>query len=466
MIKNHLKITLSNIVIFAFLLVSSVSCSGNKTDHQNQAENEQDVPTHYTEKASRKLVKAVEKNDLALVEKLLNAGENPNGTMEGYFRGGRKRGKKDVSNKDWTLLMYASFHNNKELAALLLSKKADVNAVNAAGHSALFLACAVRSEELAAFLLEHRADVKHAGFDQNGMSALQWALAYEWNEIALKMIRLGADVNTRSSETGQTVLLEAMSGDSIRPEVIHLLIDSGADVHPVNSKYKTSPLMLACRRNDLVSVQKILAKQVNIDQEDDDKTTALCYASRNDADDTKILELLVKKGAKVNIPNAYGRNPLIEAVFSNSLKKVSFLLKNGAVINRKSNGFGGVSAISEAVSGEHLEMVKLLIDQGADISITRDGGETVLLEAIRSEKSTAIVQLLIEKGVDVNRSNDDKQTPLMKAAQYNLPDIVKLLLDAGATKEGRDIYGRTALDVAKETVDRTGERAVFDLLKD
>lgn len=466
--KNNLILisVFSKMLFLAFVLISSVSCSGSKTDNKHQAENNAPAPVHYTQKASRKLVKAVEKNDLALVEKLLDAGESPNGTIKGYFRGGRKQGKKDVSNKDWTLLMYASFHNNQELAALLLSKKADVNAVNAAGHSALFLACAGRSEEMAAFLLEHQADVKQAGYDQNGMSALQWALAYEWSDISLKMIRLGADLNTSSSETGRTILLEALFSDSIRPEVIHLLIDSGADVHRLNSKYKSSPLMLACGRNDLISVQKILAKHVDVNLEDEQRSTALCYASRNDADDTKILELLVKHGAKVNMPGSYGRNALVEAVFSGSLKKVRFLLKNGAVINRKSDGFGGVSAISEAVSGDNLEMVKLVIDRGADISMTRDHGETVLLEAIRSEKSTEIVQLLIEKGADVNRSNDDKQTPLMKAAQYNLPEIIKLLLHAGATKEGKDVYGRTAMDLARETADRTGEDTVLNLLKD
>ena len=143
---------------------------------------------------------------------------------------------------------------------------------------------------------------------------------------------------------------------------------------------------------------------------------------------------------------------------------MNFLIKKAAQVNRKSEGFGGVSAIGVAAFDENLEMVKLLIDNGADVSSEADNGKTVLLEAILSEKSYDIVKLLIEKGADVNRSNDDKQTPLMKAAQYNLPAVVKLLLDSGASKKGTDFYGKTAMKYAEETAARTGEPAVLNLM--
>ena len=415
--------------------------------------------------ASDEIIKAIDAEDVQLVEKLIDAGEDIKGSARGYFRAGREDGANDKSNQDWTLLMYASYHKNFEIVKLLLSKDADINAVNAAGHSALFLACANRDEEMAGFLLENNADPKNAGFDTSGTSALQWALSYEWNAISRKMIELGADLNTRSTETGNTLLLVAMQSDSIHADIIHLLIDKGADVKQVNSKYKTSPLMMACRKNDIISVKKILAKGVDINQADDSRSTALCFAAGNDTDNTELLELLLKNGAKVNLENLYVRNALIEAADSRSIKKVKYLLKNGALINRKSEGFGGVSAISVAVFDVNFEMVDFLIKNGADVSSEMDRGKTVLLEAILSEKSYPIVKLLIDKGVDVNRADDDNQTPLMKAAQYNLPEIVKLLLDSGANKQGTDNYRKTALTYAQETAERTGEDAVLNLIK-
>lgn len=459
--KNPVKIFL----IFGLALLSMISCS-EKKEVVKLAPAKEITKTFSPKKtASKEIVEAVKKDQINLVRKLLEAGEDANGITSGYFRGGRQKSASDRSNEDWTLLMHAAFQNNVKMVKLLLSKKPDINAVNAAGHSALFLACANRSEEMAKFLLQNNADVKNAGLDESGTSALQWALTYGWNEVAAKMIQLGADLNTRSSETGTTVLLEAMDEESIKPETIHLLIDSGADVSVVNSKYRTSPLMLASQRNDLLSVKKILAKKVNINQEDENGNTALCYASGNDADDTELLKLLITAGAKVNIKNGYGRNALIEAVSSKSLNKVKFLLKNGALINRRSEGFGGVSPISVAAFDVNLEMVQLLIDNGADVSITDSTGDTVLLKAILSEKSYDIIKLLIKNGADVNKANNDKGTPLMKAAQYNLPEIVKLLLDSGAKNEGRDFFGKTALNYAEETAERTGDKQALNLLR-
>ncbi|MNY42165.1 Ankyrin repeats (3 copies) [compost metagenome] len=111
-------------------------------------------------------------------------------------------------------------------------------------------------------------------------------------------------------------------------------------------------------------------------------------------------------------------------------------------------------------------MVKLLLDRGADIATELDNGETLLLRGILSENSYPVVKLLIERGADVNHSNNDKETPLMKAASYNgLYEIVQLLLQSGASKDGKDVYGKTAINYAEETADRTGDRAILDLLR-
>ena len=457
-----MKLIFYKSAVLILIAVCTISCFENKTVIEKEPIVSQKQPKVI---ASDAIIKAIDSENYQLVEALLSSDEDSNAIAPGYFRGGREDGPDDNSNQDWTLLMYASYHKNFEVVKLLLAHGADINAVNAAGHSPLFLACANRDEEMARFLLEHNADVKMAGSDKSGISALQWALSYEWNGIARIMIEAGADLNSRSTETGDTLLLVAMQGDSIQPEIIHLLIDKGANVKEVNSKYKTAPLMIACRKNDIISVKKILAQGGGINQEDDTKSTALCFAAGNDTDNTELLELLVKNGAKVNLENLYVRNALIEAADSKSIKKVKYLLQKGALINRKSEGFGGVSALSVAVFDVNFEMVDFLIKNGADVSSEIGSGKTVLLEAILAEESYPIVQLLIEKGVDVNRADGDNKTPLMKAAQYNLPQIVKLLLDSGAHKQGTDNYRKTALQYAEETFERTGEDAVLKLIK-
>ncbi|KVV13820.1 ankyrin repeat domain-containing protein [Flavobacterium sp. TAB 87] len=449
-----------------YLVVLSLACLLWQCKSENKEDNKEEVKAEIAfEIASDQMIDAIVKDNLKKVTLYLDQGESVDGRGKGYWRGGRQKGANDKSDQDWTLLMIAVYNNNADIVQLLLDRKAAVNLVNAAEHSALFIACANRSEEMALLLLKNNADVKNSGSDISGMSALQWALAYEWNEVALKMIRLGANVNSSSSETGHTVLLEAMSGDSIHDEVVHLIIDSGAAVNKVNSKYKTTPLMLACQRNDIVSVKKIIAQKVDVNVEDENGSTALCYASRNDADDLIVLKFLVANGANVNIKNSYGRNALIEAVSSKSIKKAKYLIDKGAEINRKSDGFGGVNAIGDAVSNGDLEMVKLLIENGADVTSESSNGETVLLRAIVSEGSSEpIIRLLIANNADVNSANNDKHTPLMKAAQYNMYSVCKLLLQAGAVKEGKDFFGKTAKDYAEETASRTGDNAILSLL--
>lgn len=432
---------------------------------ENKEEKKEQIKSEVVfEKASDKMIAAILKDDVKKVASYLDQGENANGRGKGYLRGGREQDENDKSDQDWTLLMLAIYHNKAEIVQLLLDRKADVNLVNAAGHTALFLACANRSEKMALLLLTNDTDVKNSGHDISGMSALQWALTYEWNEVALKMIRLGADVNSSSAETGLTVLLKALSADSINDEVIHLIIDSGADLNKANSKYKTTPLMFACQRADLVIVKKIIARKANVNQEDDSGATALCFAAKNKVDDLEILKFLITNGANVNIKNSYGRNALIEAVSSNSLKKVKFLIDNGADINKKSDGFGGVNAISEAVSNSNLQMTKLLLDHGADVASEISNGETVLLRAIVSDdNSYAVIKLLIDNNANVNIANNDSHTPLMKATQYNMVNVSKLLLEEGASKEGKDFFGKSAKDYAEETANRTGDNAILSL---
>ena len=95
--------------------------------------------------------------------------------------------------------------------------------------------------------------------------------------------------------------------------------------------------------------------------------------------------------------------------------------------------------------GGKLEIVKLLIDKGADINAKDDIGQTVLIDAAWGG-SLDVVKFLIDKGLDVNAGNQGGMTVLMGAAQggKNL-DVVKLLIDKGADTKARNHIGGTVL---------------------
>ncbi|KAA5534718.1 hypothetical protein F0919_08880 [Taibaiella lutea] len=410
-----------------------------------------------------KIVQLISDGDTTGLRKLLEEGLNVNSPMTGFYRGGRAINDDDNTNQRWTMMMIAAFYDKVPVAKVVLKYGADLNYGNAAGHTALYLACANRSEAMAGFLLEHKANANIGCKDYDGTTTLQWALNYDWDNIARKLLANGASVNGISKSTGRNTLLDAIYSDSISTDVILDIISKGADIHYTNPEGETA-LMFAASGNYAEVINVLLNKGADVRVISKNGSTALSSVAGNDSCSVKLMQELLGHGAQVNIANTYGRSALIEAAGSKCIEKVKFLVAHNADINQKSIGFGGVSPLTEAVFNVDFNITKYLLDNGADANIEKDNGKSVLLEAILSENSIDIVALLISRGARVNHADADKQTPLLKAIQYNLYDIAVLLLQKGARTDVADIYGRTVPDMITETVKRTGDRRFLKLL--
>src|SRR5438552_947347 len=100
------------------------------------------------------------------------------------------------------------------------------------------------------------------------------------------------------------------------------------------------------------------------------------------------------------------------------------------------------------------EAVKELLDLGANVDAIAGEDETPLMAALGDQgiASSHIVEMLLEHGADVNVTNDGGQTALMLA--YNDPGTVRLLLRHGARVDAEDDNGTTALEMAERFGDR------------
>ena len=128
------------------------------------------------------------------------------------------------------------------------------------------------------------------------------------------------------------------------------------------------------------------------------------------------------------------------------LKAFQFLLDEGA--NIETTGHDGYKILTLAVVYDHVEIVKLLLERGANIeattSIRYDG--TPLIWAAGVGGDVEIVKLLLERGANIEaRTNVSQETPLMLAAQHGRIEIMNLLLEKGANIEAVDAYGDTPL---------------------
>ncbi|UOX38729.1 ankyrin repeat containing protein [Finch poxvirus] len=180
----------------------------------------------------------------------------------------------------------------------------------------------------------------------------------------------------------------------------------------------------------------------------------------------RISELLFSKGAEIDVIDKNGYTPLRYAVINGNLELTRLLLSRGADITLCYDDLTifEVSALSpnvdvvkeivktygcdiysdiliDASERGYASVIKYLLDIGLDIK-TNSCGETALHRAA-SVGSLEVVEVLVSYGADVNARDITGSTPLISASPY--VDTAKLLLEKGANINIADVNGYTAL---------------------
>ena len=224
-----------------------------------------------------------------------------------------------------------------------------------------------------------------------------------------------------------------------------------------------------CMEGNAYGVRRILSRGlVNIDCDDGVKLghdTPLILAAT--MGHPEIVRLLINAGANVNWcgPTDYGEKeglqrltPLITAANENKIEVVKLLLDAGAYIDQADSI--GWTPLQYAIFARSVDGVNLLMDYGADINFVNERGETSLhlaIEIVRLVPNIArIAKLLLERGADLEKADKDGATPLTKAVRYNMPYMVKLLIDNGASLT-HDAGDGTPLRLAHEIFKEFGE---------
>jgi len=146
---------------------------------------------------------------------------------------------------------------------------------------------------------------------------------------------------------------------------------------------------------------------------------------------------LVKDGADVKAAQSNGTTALHLAVYNNDLDLVKALIKNGADVNTV-NKYGS-SPMSEAATLGDYDIMKALLDAGADVNSANEYNQTALMIVVRSN-NVDTAKLLIDRGADVNAVETwQGQNAVIFAAAQSQPEMLNLLLDAGADPNSRTI---------------------------
>jgi ankyrin repeat protein len=180
--------------------------------------------------------------------------------------------------------------------------------------------------------------------------------------------------------------------------------------------------------------------------------TALIWASYEILERTDIVKILLEEGADVNAKDKYGRTALMIA---------SEYGKRGLERKYQTEGPNLVGGLNTHY--ETAKVVKVLIENGADVNAQDDDGDTPLSNALY-QRHMEIIKELIKNGADVNIKVDNGRTPLHIASDWlglQNPEIIEILISKGADINARDNDGKTPLSLAK----KGGRTEVAEILR-
>jgi ankyrin repeat protein len=358
-----------------------------------------------------------------------------------------------------TALHWAVYRDDLPMIDRLLAAGARVDAANRHGATPLALACINGSARAIERLLAAGADSNERG--PNGETALMMASRTGAVDAMAVLLKAGAEVNVTETLRGTTALMWATAHS--HPAAVKLLLDHGADV-ALRSKPaalgRTAYLAPTARQrasqlvNENGGATRGRAVREQKAQDPDDRDffvrrqnaeggglTALVFAAREG--DLESARILVDGGAGVNQVTQYGWTPLLTATQNRHYALATFLLERGADPNIANTGgwtplylatdnrnIEGGDYPVRAGDLDHLDFIKTLLARGANVNArAKDSTET---------RTIFTMQWLYEDGA----------TPFLRAAQSGDIELMKLLLAHGADPKIPTANNVTALAVA------------------
>ncbi len=180
----------------------------------------------------------------------------------------------------------------------------------------------------------------------------------------------------------------------------------------------------------------------------DDSKEALLRKAAAEGDKASA-EKLLREGTSVNAKLRFRNSPLMIACRMGHVDLVKLLLERGADVNTR-DVVSGRTPLMVAVKEGKEKLVALLLAKGANPDTTNPRtGSTALIEAVVKENA-AIAKTLLAKGADVNgKAKVTGATALMHAVLKSNFDIAKMLLERGADINAKNKWGQTALSIAR-----------------
>jgi ankyrin repeat protein len=331
---------------------------------------------------------------------------------------------------------------------LCLAATFSVASLGAAGTEAPLADAVQRGDKPAvASLLKKRADVNAP--QRDGATALHWAAYLDDADTTALLIRAGATVDTPNNYGVTPLALASANGNAA---IIDQLVEAGADPNGAVRGTET-PLMLAARTASADAVTMLLNAGATVDAKETwNGQTALMWAAA--AGNGPVVQTLVDHGADIRARSNAGTTPLLFAVRKGDAAAVGALLTAGADVKEKRPD--GATPLLAAVINGHADLVDVLLDKGADPNV--EGGSTELtVQGVRARPMELKYRTLTNNERDsegVARGNIFGK-PLHAAIhvanwhisdQYIAVQIDRLRIITSLLAHGADVNGRISME--------------------
>jgi ankyrin repeat protein len=175
------------------------------------------------------------------------------------------------------------------------------------------------------------------------------------------------------------------------------------------------------------------------------------------------------KAAWVDIKSSAALQTLFTAVTNNDEASVKQLIGRGVSLNLLVPGEGH-TVLHEAVAMKNLKMTRLLLDNRARTDVPGSYGtprahKEYPIHRAATVGDVQLVKLLLERGANPNVMDDGGYTPLHRAAALGDVAVAQVLLQGKAQPNRLDKGGRTPIDVVEQVCTSDKKHAIRDLLE-
>ncbi|CAD5118479.1 unnamed protein product [Dimorphilus gyrociliatus] len=294
-----------------------------------------------------------------------------------------------------------------------------------------------------------------------------------------KALENASDINQKHKRNGDTLLhITCRLG---RKDLVQILIESFHANPEIANNDGKRPLHEASQNDHLDCVEYLLERKVCVDSLKRADWTSLMLAAVKSS--LNLIKVLIDYGASTNVRNKDGWTPIHIAVRSGRIEIVSYFLTIDSTLweTRSNNGRSilhtacihghcemvkyllrktaisvhlkdscGLNPLMDAVKGGSVDIIDLLVTNGANINDTDNLGKSCIHIAAQANQADVIKHLIKHHNVDINaQTTVGLSTALHIACKEHLKNIVKTLLELGANPALEDSRNRKAEEIAR-----------------